>query len=88
MTKTVDVELCNGGTVFLFRPVTKPAQEWFADNVESEPWQWSNGSLGVDHRYAEDLLDGIASAGFDVRWYSEAQWREQDRAIAAKESTP
>jgi hypothetical protein len=46
--------------------VSDAAQEWFADNVASEPWQWLGPVLYVEHRLAESLIDGLASAGLVV----------------------
>lgn len=61
--KPPDVLVSNEGTVFLFNPITPAAQEWFADNVTSEPWQWFGTTLVVEHRYALGLAQGLRDAG-------------------------
>jgi hypothetical protein len=40
--------------------------KWIDENVVCEPWQWLGGALCVDRRYARDLSDEIAAAGFDL----------------------
>ena len=47
-------------------PMTQAALKWIDENVVSEPWQWLGGALCVDLRYARDLTDEIAAAGFDL----------------------
>jgi hypothetical protein len=66
MMATPDVLIRNEGTVWVFNPLTPAAQEWFDDNVESEPWQWLGTSLVVDHGMAAGLVQGILDAGLQV----------------------
>lgn len=54
------------GTVVTFTPEGDFEYEWLTLNVESEPWQWLGKSLVVDHRFAEDLIDGVQGAGFVI----------------------
>ena len=61
-----DFHISDHGTVILIRPVSEAAHQWVEENVVVEPWQWFGGALGVDHRFARDLLDGIAAAGFEI----------------------
>jgi hypothetical protein len=58
-----DVLVANEGTVFLFNPLTPAAHDWFNDNVQSEPWQWFDATLVVEHRYAWGLAEGMLDAG-------------------------
>jgi hypothetical protein len=51
------------GTVVLITPLSKLAREWTEANVQLEDWQWLGGGFAVDHRFADDLLCGIADAG-------------------------
>jgi len=62
-SSTPDVLVRNEGTVFVFSPLTKRAQEWMDDNVESEPHQWFGNALVVEHRYAWGLGQGMHDAG-------------------------
>jgi len=61
-----DVHVYNQGTVIGFMPMSEAANEWFADNVQAENWQWLGGMLAVDHRYASDLIEGIKEAGLEI----------------------
>lgn len=61
-----DVEVIDTGSVIGFWPKTESAEEWFAENVYSEPWQWMGPVLYVDHRCAADLGVEIEGAGFTV----------------------
>jgi len=65
--KAPDVLIHNEGTVFLFNPLTPAAQEWFAENVTSEPWQWFGTTLVVEHRYSSGLVEGLTDAGLVLR---------------------
>lgn len=64
---TRDVEIVNEGTVVLFRPVTDRAKVWFKENIQAEGWQWLGMSVGVDHRYAGDIVEGLLGAGFNLQ---------------------
>lgn len=61
-----DVLVRDEGTLWVFNPLTSAAQEWFAENVQSEPWQWLGTSLVVEHRFAIVLIQGIEHAGFAI----------------------
>jgi hypothetical protein len=54
------------GSIIAIVPLTKAAIKWIDENVVSEPWQWLGGALCVDPRYARDLTDAIAAAGFGI----------------------
>ena len=58
-----DVTLLDQGSLIGFKPISDAAQEWFADNVHSEDWQWFGEVLWVDQRLARDLIAGIIDAG-------------------------
>ena len=61
-----DFLIAGHGSVIAIMPLTTAAIEWIDGNVVSEPWQWHGGALCVDPRYARDLIDAIAAAGFDL----------------------
>jgi len=61
-----DVTVIDQGTLVGFTPVSDLAQEWFADNVASEGWQWMGPTLWVDHRLAQRLLEGILGEGLVI----------------------
>lgn len=62
---TVDVEITNHGSIFLFQPLTDSAREWIEENV-SEDAQWFGGALAVEHGYAADLAIGMQGDGLVV----------------------
>ena len=61
-----DINIAHEGTLIGFRPVSKPAKEWFAGHVRSEPWQWLGPTLWVDHRIAELLILALDTEGFTL----------------------
>lgn len=63
-----DVRVTRAGLgLFLFRPLTQPAKAWIAENVGSGPdtTYWGD-ALVVEHRYAEDLTEGMLNSGLRV----------------------
>jgi len=54
------------GTVWLFRPLTKAAQDFIAGCVQTESWQWFGNALCVEWRCAGPLPEGMAGAGLKV----------------------
>ena len=58
---SVDCQVENHGTIFLFRPVSDNAKDWLEENTDG---QWWGGGLAVEHRYAMDLALGMQDEGF------------------------
>jgi len=55
------------GSIFIFEPESDIEYGWLMLSVDAEPWQWTNlRNLSVDHRCAEDLIEGVRSAGFVI----------------------
>ncbi len=61
-----DVKIENCGTLFMFEPVTAEAKEWVDENLGLESWQWFGKRFAVEHRYAGDLIDGMAGDGLEL----------------------
>jgi hypothetical protein len=61
-----DVQIIDGGSIVQFIPETSAARQWFDENVQSESWQWMGTALCVEHRCAENLVQGLVDAGFEV----------------------
>ena len=61
-----DVQIADQGSIILIRPLSEAARQWLDENVVAEPGQWVDGALAVDHRFARDLVDEIAAAGFEI----------------------
>lgn len=49
------------GSLFLFTPLTESAKIWIEENVQNP--LFFGDSLVVEHRYADDLAEGIIADG-------------------------
>ncbi len=56
---------CDGSMVGL-SPVSSAVREWFAENVQTEPWQWLGPTLWIDQRMAPPLLEALTEQRFSV----------------------
>ena len=56
-TPATHFEIKQSGSIVLFTPKTEWASEWWEENVEEG--QMLGGSHAVEHRYAQNILDGI-----------------------------
>lgn len=66
MAAMADVEVENHGTIFLFRPMTSTAREWFDIHLVA-PWtQWFGGAVAVEHRFAREIAAGMMDDGLEV----------------------
>ena len=61
-----DFQIADHGTVISIRPLNDAARQWLDETVVSEPWQWVQGALCVEARFARDLLKEIEEAGFEI----------------------
>ena len=61
-----DFSISDHGTVISIRPLNELARQWLDENVVSEPWQWVQGALCVEARFARDLIIEIEQAGLTV----------------------
>ena len=61
-----DFQIADQGSIFLIRPLTEAARQWLDENVVSEPWQWVEGSLCVETRFARDFIIEIEEAVFEI----------------------
>ena len=53
-----DFDVYNGGSIILFHPLTKAAENWWADNVDPECLMMG-ASYVVEARFAGDIMDGL-----------------------------
>ncbi len=60
-----DFMLSGGGSVFVLTPLTTQAAEWIDDHIDPNAQSWGGGVV-IEHRYVDDIVDGIESAGFSV----------------------
>ncbi len=62
-----DIQIYNDGSVCLFTMLTEKARQWVGENVYIEGWQFMGSkSFAVDHRFAEDLTNGMIGDGLVV----------------------
>lgn len=66
MTLT-DIRIEDHGSIVSFTPKSDACKEWIDQNVQLEAWQWLGPSFGVDHSYADNLIDGLQAEGFEVQ---------------------
>jgi len=60
-----DFGLLNCGNISILTPQTKTAREWITAHLPADITQWGGGVV-VEHRYVDDVLDGIAQQGLVV----------------------
>lgn len=51
-------KIINHGSLFLFKPITDWAKEWWEEKVDPNCPTFGDG-YAVEHRYAEDIIEGI-----------------------------
>jgi hypothetical protein len=61
---TLDVEVANHGSIWTFTPLTLGAKQWIDDNVEDP--MWFGDSLVVEHRFVQELIEGLQLDGIEV----------------------
>lgn len=61
-----DFTIENHGSIFLLRPNTVVAREWIVQNIQPDA-QWYGDAVAVEHRYIDDIIDGITNAGMTIR---------------------
>jgi hypothetical protein len=59
-----DIRMVNHGSIWLGRPLTDRAKEWFKDWVSTE--QFFGGAHVIEWRYAGDIVQGARLEGLVV----------------------
>ena len=62
----IDFEISGGGTLYLFRPITRAAHAWVAEHLPEDAMRWC-GAIVVEHRYIGDIVGGAIGDGLVVR---------------------
>ena len=57
-----DIYVRNEGTIVLFTPYSEPAQDWCNENLPEDCATFGDAYV-VEHRYARDIMQGIANEG-------------------------
>lgn len=65
--KQPDITVSYEGTIAWFKPTNQKAKRWMDNFLWAEPWQWMGGAMGVDHRYAGDIMALAETAGYKVQ---------------------
>lgn len=60
-----DIQVENHGSIFLFQPLTDSGSDWLSENIGDEAMYFGN-ALAVEHRFAENIADGMASDGLKL----------------------
>lgn len=61
-----DVEVRDEGSIVLLTPISDAGRGWVDENLELESWQWYAGGVAIDHRYADDIIEGMVGDGLLV----------------------
>jgi hypothetical protein len=62
----IDFEVSGGGSVYLLRPLTRPARDWVDDHLPDDATWWC-GAVVVEHRYIGPIVGGAIGDGLVVR---------------------
>ena len=65
LTTQVDFSVENHGSIFLLRPISPAAFEWIKEHIPDDA-QYFGNAVVVEHRYIEDIVDGIQNDGLEV----------------------
>lgn len=57
-----DVIVRGGGTVYVLFPQSHEAKVWFREHLPEDAMRFAGGTC-VEHRYVQDILDGLIGDG-------------------------
>lgn len=60
-----DVIVSDEGSIWLFYPRSEAAQAWWAEHVDPDALTYGRNFV-VEHRFARDIVDGLAAEGFTI----------------------
>ncbi len=52
-------------SVYVLTPITDAATQWIEGNVESEPYQQQGQGIVIEHRFIEDIVEGMVKDGLE-----------------------
>ena len=64
--RATDFSVGNHGSICLLMPHTDAARGWIAEHLTDPETQFWGGSVVVEPRYLETILDGIEADGLEV----------------------
>ncbi len=62
----IDFEVSGGGSVYLFKPLTRAAHAWVEEHLPEDAMRWC-GAVVVEHRYIGPIVGGAIGDGLLVR---------------------
>ena len=65
---TFDVLVRNEGSIFMVNPMTPAAKEWISEHIPDDA-QYFGRALIVEHRYIDDIIEGMRGDGLMVQSY-------------------
>lgn len=60
MKKQTNFMVTDEGTVVFITPVSDVARQWVDENLSLEPWQYLGDGFGIEHRYADEIIQAMA----------------------------
>lgn len=63
--KKDDFDVNNQGSIVLLTPMTPAAHEWVETHLPDDALTFGP-SIAIEHRYAEDILEGIVQDGLSL----------------------
>ena len=64
--RQADFSVQNEGTIFLLIPHTDSANAWIEEHIPEDAQRFGGGIV-VEHRYIQDIVEGIQADGLAVR---------------------
>ena len=64
---TTDFNVVDEFTIFLLEPITPEAGHWVSEHIPDDA-QHFGSAVVVEHRYIQDILDGITGDGLTWAW--------------------
>ena len=67
MARRKDIRIMDAGSFIIIEPMTAKAAGWIDENIGADNgYHPQYPTIMVEHRYADDVLDGMAADG--LRW--------------------
>jgi hypothetical protein len=67
MEKKIDIVVRDEGSIFLVSAETEEGRDWIEENMGvGEEHTYFGGSLVVEHRYIDDIIEGMLKEGLIV----------------------
>lgn len=57
-----DFSVSNEGSIFILSPLSAAGRDWVEENLPVDAMKWAGGTV-VEHRFINDILEGIQNEG-------------------------